>query len=424
MGIEYKYLRKQKAKRIRETYESSFAEKRELSAPVYSNSTILPVKKYHDKDLLFGYAGVLDENGKYIKESSIKKIIDFGYETKCDEIIDKKVVYCGYLVNHWGHFLVEAVARLWYYLENDDTIDSYVFVLDLDEEREIKNNYKEFFELLGIGDKLEIINKPQKYREVVVPQLGYSRAEYYSQQHKSVFEVVADNITIDASWETYDKIFFTRSGFSKAKQFEIGMDMLDSYFGNNGFKIVSPEKISLSQMIYLIRNAEVCANASGTLQHNMLFAKDDQTLLLIEKQPYTNDYSIDINRAKNLNVIYIDANLSIYPVDFGAGPFVLMYNKYLEQFTIDNSYCQPHSNYLHQRYKNKIFKQYMKTYVDYYGYQWIMKEEYYECVDYLYEAYLEALDTYNDYIRIKKPFKFVQIFDIRYIKGIIKRIIQ
>ena len=53
-----------------------------------------------------------------------------------------------------------------------------------------------------------------------------------------------------------------------------------------------------------------------------------------------------------------------------------------------------------------------------------MKEEYYECVDYLYEAYLEALDTYNDYIRIKKPFKFVQIFDIRYIKGIIKRIIQ
>ena len=40
---------------------------------------------------------------------------------------DEKVVYCGYLVNHWGHFLIEAVTRLWYFMERDATIDVYPY---------------------------------------------------------------------------------------------------------------------------------------------------------------------------------------------------------------------------------------------------------------------------------------------------------
>ena len=73
------------------------------------------------------------------------------------------MVYCGYLVNHWGHFLVEAVNRLWYALKNDQTVDKYVFFLDEGQEREIKGNYKEFFQLLKIWDKVELINTPTKY---------------------------------------------------------------------------------------------------------------------------------------------------------------------------------------------------------------------------------------------------------------------
>lgn len=35
---------------------------------------------------------------------------------------------------------MEGVARLWYFLENDSSVDSYVFALDEGETREIKGN--------------------------------------------------------------------------------------------------------------------------------------------------------------------------------------------------------------------------------------------------------------------------------------------
>lgn len=40
-------------------------------------------------------------------------------------------------------------------------VDKYVFFLDENEEREIRANYREFLELLGIWEHLEIINTPR-----------------------------------------------------------------------------------------------------------------------------------------------------------------------------------------------------------------------------------------------------------------------
>ena len=53
------------------------------------------------------------------------------------------MVFCGYFINHWGHFLVEAVSRLWYFIQEDNTqIDKYVFVVGENEHRILKGNYK------------------------------------------------------------------------------------------------------------------------------------------------------------------------------------------------------------------------------------------------------------------------------------------
>ncbi len=422
-NINLSYLRPLKAKKLQNTYESSLIEKQSLNADVYSNATILPLKKHHTEHLLFGYAGVLDSDGYYVSESAIEGVVESGYQSQCEKTIDKKVVYCGYLVNHWGHFLVEAVARLWYFLENDETIDNYVFVIDCEEEREIKGNYKEFFELPGVWDKLEIINQPQKYREVVVPELGYERTKHFSEQFKNIFKTVGDNIVADGTWNRYDRVFFTRSHLKKANQFEIGNDFVDSFFENNDYKILAPEEITLSQMIFYLRNSNVCAMVSGTLHHNVLFGNDGQDIIIIEKQPFTIDHTVGINIAKHLGVIYIDANLSIYPVDFGAGPFILAPTKCFKRFVDDYSYRMPNESYLSERYLKKAFKKYIKKYVGYYGYQWVVKEAYYSNIDYIYEAYMESWNVYNKFLTLKKPFKFSHLFCSVYYKGFIKRLI-
>ena len=50
------------------------------------------------------------------------------YETDDVKIVEKVVVYCGFFMEHWGHFLLEVTLRLWYALEEKEYIDEYVFL--------------------------------------------------------------------------------------------------------------------------------------------------------------------------------------------------------------------------------------------------------------------------------------------------------
>ena len=43
-----------------------------------------------------------------------------------------------------------------------------------------------------------------------------------------------------------------------------------------GFKKVYPERCTLDEQIGLIRGADIVAGVSGTITHNMLFAKEGQ----------------------------------------------------------------------------------------------------------------------------------------------------
>lgn len=428
-SIDYSYIRPKKATVLRSWHNNNlngepFYEKKELITESYEKATILPLKNFAEDNLMFGRGGVVDKDNNYVNISAIDNRMQFSYDFTNPIIKNEKVVYCGYLVNHWGHFLVEAVSRLWYFLENDSTIDKYVFFIKENEKREISGNYKEFFQLLGIWDKLEIINKPTQYREVLVPERGYKWRIYFSQQYKNIFNTIADNITINPQWKSYEKIFFTRSQLASANFTDIGTPMVDSFFFNNNYKIVSPEKISLSELIFLIRNAKECASISGSLPHNMLFGYDSQKLIIIERNILNNEIQADINNIKQLNTTYIDANLGLYTVNIGFGPFLLCYKGLLEKYAKDNNLNPPDSQYISDKYIKKCLQKYMKTYNRAYHYEWFMSDWSVQYTDYQREAYLDSLNYVGDYIYGIKPFKFSHYFQLHYIKQIIKSIIR
>jgi len=207
MNINYRFLREKKADELELWHSKPLEKKIILEKQQYNNATILPIKS--KEQLLFGQGGVIDEEKQYIPMSGIEWRIWGDYEYSVNEIKNEKVVYCGYLVPHWGHFLIEAVTRLWYFFENDETVDKYVFMVELNSTRKAEGNYKEFLELLGVYPKVEIINVPTRYREVIIPEVSYSMTKFYSEYYKKLFEVVANNACRDKN-SSYlkNKIFF------------------------------------------------------------------------------------------------------------------------------------------------------------------------------------------------------------------------
>lgn len=421
--IDYNYLRPKKAAWLKKMYDSSFELRSDLSVWQGENAVIFPLREVAGDSVLFGRGGVVDCAGQYVPLSGIETRIQNCYPFEKPEFRDEKVVYCGYMVNHWGHFLVEAVTRLWYVLENDTTIDKYVFILDENEERTIKGNYRSFLELLNIWDKVEFINKPTAYREVVVPEIAFQCMHYYSPQFLATFDALADNVTVDPAWTPVDKIYFTRSHFAKENGYEFGLDSLDSYFRNNGFTILAPEKIPLPQMIYLLRNAKEVASMSGSTPHNMLFASNGQKLTILERLVMNDDHQVCINRMRQLDVTPIDASYHIYPVDF-CGPYILGCNHILQRYTEDKGYVPADAEYTSEEYRDRCFKQYMRSYHDNYRHRWFMEDWYAEIADSLVEAYQDSYDVFRDFLDGNRPFLKEHYFQLHYIKQIIKRLLK
>lgn len=421
LSIDYSYLRPQKAEALKQWYDEPVQVRDAPQVWQGIHATILPLRQ--DPALLFGKGGVVDCHGEYVPLSAIPGRVEQAYPFEDPQYRDEKVVYCGYLVDHWGHFLIEGVTRLWYFLENDATIDKYVFFLDEGEEREIRGNYRVFLELLKIWDKLEIINRPTTYRQVLVPELGIHMRTAYTPKLLGVFDAVADNVTRDPGWDTPEKIYFSRSQFKKGMPFESGYDTLDNFFAKNGYTILYPERVPLDRMIHYIRNADVVASLSGSLPHNMLFARYGQKVEIVERLVISDDNQTDVNRMRQLKVTYIDASIPIYPVDF-VGPLMMGYTEPLQRFAADRGYVPPDGRYLTRSHDRKCFVKYMKAYEDLYNYNWFMQDWYAPFAPSLYEGFQAGQAHFGEYLNRKRPYRWYHYFEFHYWKQFVKRILK
>ena len=422
-SIDYRYLRPKKAEALKKWYDAPVEVRTEPQIWHGSNATILPLRRNPSFGLLFGKGGVADCDGNYVDLSAIPGRVQYSYPFENAEYKDEKVVYCGYLVNHWGHFLIEGVTRLWYFLENDPTVDKYVYFVDENEERQIKGNYRMFLELLKIWGKLEIINKPTTYREVIVPELGIHMRTAYTPKLLDVFNTVADNVVVDPAWETPEKIYYSRSQFAKGQPFEFGFASLDNFFEKNGYQVLYPEKVPLDQMIHYIRNSKVVASLSGSLPHNMLFANNGQKVEIVERLVISDDNQTDVNRMRELEVVYIDANIPVYTIDF-VGPFIMGYTPEMQRFADDNGYLPPDRQYLTEKHYKQCFAKYMKAYKDLYRYNWFQDDWYGPFADSLYEGFQAGHQYFGDYLDGKKPFLWHHYFELHYFKQFIKRVLK
>lgn len=422
-NIDYRYVRPRKADVLKTWYDEPFQKIENPQIWIGRNATILPLRKFDSDNLQFGRGGVMDSEGNYVEMSGIDGRIQYTYPAPNPEYKDEKVVYCGYLIHQWGHFLIEGVSRLWYFLENDPSIDKYVFFLDENEQREIRGNYREFLELLKVWDKLELINKPTTYREVVVPQRGYICRSSFSPKMIRMFDTIAENVTVDSSWETPEKIYYSRSQFKKGLQFEFGFEVLDNFFEKNGYKVLYPEKVPLGQMIHYIRNSKVVASLSGSLTHNMFFARNGQTIEILERQVISDDNQMDINRMRQLHAVHIDANIPIYTIDC-VGPYIMGYTDCMQRFSADNNYLPPDEQYLTEKHYKKCFVQYMKAYKDLYRYKWFYTDWYAPFADSQREGFEAGYQYFGDYLNGSKPFFWHHYFELHYFKQFLKQLLR
>lgn len=254
---------------------------------------------------------------------------------------DDMVVFAGggYIFSHFGHFLLEGLSRLYPVLDKSYRDKKFVFIVN----RKTKQLPGYIITMLsGLGIKPEniiLINKTTRFAGVYVPPQSSVITKYISPIMIKTFDKISKNLG-NAKIKTYDKIYLSRSKMHDDRTF--GEAALERIFAKNGYKIIWPETLPLSEQITLARNCRVMAGTAGTALHLALFMKPGGTVIQIKRNKLSGDSAEiqnDICTAKKLNFTYIAGSVEDTPtVHFTNTPQIIGVTEHLKKFFDDNNF--------------------------------------------------------------------------------------
>ncbi|MDR0726522.1 MAG: glycosyltransferase family 61 protein [Rickettsiales bacterium] len=282
--------------------------------------------------------GVFDNELKFIKSSCQLRNKDSQFIPKFDNtdipFINETVLYFGNVYPQFGHFMLEHMNRAWGLL--DDRYKNTKVVLVNNKNVSVPEYMYKLIELLGVKrDDIIILNQTTKFRQVIVPAQGFNVPVFSSYEFISTYNKISKDIA--SKNIVHEKIYVSRTALGSKKT--IGEEKIQKIFEKNGFFVVCPETLPLSEQVSLMKNCKVLAGCAGTALHLALFMPNGGQVIQIKRNRRNKCNALIqylINKTKNIDSVFICASIELDKTDHGtSAPQIISVNKYLCQFFKD-----------------------------------------------------------------------------------------
>lgn len=407
-NMDLKFLRDAKRERmiaVRNLFEEG---ERELVIEKVSSAIVIPPGQ--------GWtgSGVFSDAGLHRFSSEVETAGEEEYiRNVCaseGEMLDAVALFAGRLNLHWGHFITESLSSLWpLFISGAPNVDKIIFTLNPGESARIGGNIKKVLELTGLYDKMVFTERPLKVKSLIIAESAVYPRHHFSSQSKPLYDHIGEQAMKECGCEYPPlKIYLSRAKLKKAALNEPGAGWLDEFFRSNGYHILYPEQLDFCQTVGYIRNAEEVVAVSGTLPHNMLFARDGQKLTIIDKMATLNAFQPGINLMRRLDVTWVDAGAVIWSVDPGLGPFVIYPTECFKRFA--ESKGMNLTGEWSASLKRKVLRKYIRVFRRHYGYSWPLNQWEESEISLIREAYRESMEYFGEWISGRKNLFLSDLF--------------
>ena len=319
---------------------------------------------------------------------------------------------------------MNSTARLWPLFTSGDRYDKIVFFCESNETPELKGNFLEFFRLLGIENKCVFLSPSiYEFEKITIGEIALEIGRYYSSEFMLPFEAIKSKVleTAVKKTEIVKGIILSRSNWNDNQSVQLNVKNIENTFIANGYKSVSPETTSLSDLITLMDSADCIVSFSGSTAHNILFARNKK-LIVLERCAANNIYQIGIEKMTGGEYVPIDCfyqpllvsstdNLTIYAFTSQFKSFVCKYG--MELPGDDNTDSK------------KEFKRLLTIYRRRYGYSVGLNSWEVPQFPAIAEAYFESYQRYGKYLERQVPIMWFDWFSprvyLRMLRNLLKR---
>ena len=220
-----------------------------------TNAYILPLRKRSDVTTTQGSfeGGVCDKNFRFItghqrdkKSQSLNYACLRGYRVQNCAYRDETVVYGGVLFGHFGHFILDALSRMWFMAKHPEIPHKYIFLKIPD--NEIK--FTKFLELAGLRpDQYEVLTEPTQFAQVIIPGQAFFTNDAGHPQWLSFFDRIRNNLYLPHV-QTSDRLYLTRTQFERNDG--VNEEFYEQFFADHGYTVIMMRINFMSQCLVML----------------------------------------------------------------------------------------------------------------------------------------------------------------------------
>jgi capsular polysaccharide biosynthesis protein len=207
--------------------------------------------------------------------------------------ISGRCVYLGTLQTHFGHFILETMARAWYLVNLDPSARIILHSHRVEDAGRLKSYVQAVLNALSITPERVVL----AHRDLLVDELAIPNPQFWLRSRGSMgFCLAFDHIREQlvrkghSARDLPKRLYLTRRQFASVIERKLGRQGLrerkrtglhrrmalneeeaEALFAARGFHVVAPETLPLEQQIMLIGNASHIAGLSGSALHLALF---------------------------------------------------------------------------------------------------------------------------------------------------------
>jgi FkbM family methyltransferase len=246
-------------------------------------------------------AGVLDAAGTYQASGALwrnGRALTTAPQTPPDDLPLRKGTWLwgGVLWMHFGHFLVESMARLWAldHLEHD--IDGILFVPKRPRNKdEVIDFQRHLVAAMGTQAPIISVTEPERVERLILPGQGFGLGSMITGTPE-FRAAVAGRFAKEIPAQGPEKIYISRSRLPSGRGTLIGETELEAHLQTEGYTIYHPEKHDIHHQIATYKAAKSIIAAEGSALHLVGMVSDGTSdVAMIVRRPSGATRNIEIH---------------------------------------------------------------------------------------------------------------------------------
>ena len=264
---------------------SFFNRYRQLKYKTHNDVRCFALERQRNSSFLF-CGGLYSNDSRFIAESARvmgknPSVVPYDPSTLVSffhgdfERIHGETIFLGILHNHFGHFLCDTLSRLWI-VSQAGRYDTFVFLMT---DAGIPKFAQEFFDLLGIGDRVRIIERPTIINSLKIPDRAVIYPDFFHPDYLKLSRYF-NQIHSFPTDDTDEPLFVSRHelipGYSR---YVVGERIVHQLLKGVGASIICPESLSIEQQFRAFNRHKSIIGYAGSAMHSLLFTSGKKNIL-------------------------------------------------------------------------------------------------------------------------------------------------